>query len=171
MTALRKADGGVRGIATGTSFRRLVAKSSARQFGQEVERVYCPFQIALSTRAGVDCVGHAVRTAFDLDPRATVLSIDGIGAYDHVLRSAMLGKLLKEENLRDLLPFVRMVYSHPSWYHWEDEDGCRKEIRQHEGERARGSFDAPPLLLGNPQRFGRGSVAPHARRTLVRIFR
>ena len=131
MTALRKTDGGVRGNATGTSFRRLVAKSLARQFGQEVERVCSPFQFALSTRAGVDCVGHAVRIA--TDPGASVLSIDGIGAYDHVLRSAMLGKLLEEENLRGLLPFVRMVYSQPSRYHWEDEDGCRKEICQHEG--------------------------------------
>ena len=74
-----------------------------------------------------------MRIATDSDPRATVLSIDGIGAYDHVLRSAMLGKLLEEENLRGLLPFVRMVYSQPSRYHWEDEDGCRKEICQHEG--------------------------------------
>ena len=65
MTALQKNDGGVRGIATGTSFRRLVAKMLARQFGQEVERVCAPFQFALSTRAGVDCVGHAVRTVTD----------------------------------------------------------------------------------------------------------
>ena len=50
-----------------------------------------------------------------------------------LLRSAMLGKLLEEENLRGLLPFVRMVYSQPSRHHWEDEDGCRKEICQHEG--------------------------------------
>ena len=78
-------------------------------------------------------MGHAVRIATDSDPRATVLSINCIGAYDHVLRSAMLGKLLEEENLRGLLPFVRMVYSQPSRYHWEDEDGCRKEICQHEG--------------------------------------
>ena len=74
MTALQKTDGGVRGIATGTSFRRLVAKSLARQFGQEVERVCSPFQFALSTRAGVDCVGHAVRIATDSDPRAILLS-------------------------------------------------------------------------------------------------
>ena len=31
MTALSKPDGGVRGIATGTSFRRLVAKTLARR--------------------------------------------------------------------------------------------------------------------------------------------
>ena len=61
MTALQKRDGGVRG--TGTSFRRLVAKTLARQFGREVEEACSPFQFALSTRAGVDCVGHAVRVA------------------------------------------------------------------------------------------------------------
>ena len=39
MTALQKRDGGVRGITTGTTFRRLVAKVLARQFGLEVEKV------------------------------------------------------------------------------------------------------------------------------------
>ena len=85
-TVLQKPDGGVRGIATGTSFRRLVAKTLARQFGKAVEAVCVPYQFALSTRAGTDCVGHAIR-ALDADPQCTVLSIDGVGAYDHVLRS------------------------------------------------------------------------------------
>ena len=61
MTALQKKDGGARGIATGSSFRRLVAKTLARQFGKAVEATCSPFQFALSTRAGTDCVGHAVR--------------------------------------------------------------------------------------------------------------
>ena len=43
-------------------------------------------------------------------PQATVLSIDGIGAYDHVHRSAMLGKVLEVPSLRGLLPFVRAAY-------------------------------------------------------------
>ena len=64
----------------------------------------------------MDCVGHAVRTVTDVDPRATVLSIDGIMAYDHVLR-AMLSKLHEAESLRGLIPFVRMVYARPSCYH------------------------------------------------------
>ena len=37
MKALKKPSGVVRGIATGTSFRRLVAKTLARQFGKVVE--------------------------------------------------------------------------------------------------------------------------------------
>ena len=50
MTALEKRDGGVRGIATGTSFRKLVAKVLARWFSKQVEEACAPFQFALSTR-------------------------------------------------------------------------------------------------------------------------
>ena len=67
MTALSEPDGGVRGIATGTSFRRLVAKTLARQFGKVVESTCAPFQFALSTRAGTDCVGHTIRAMTDDD--------------------------------------------------------------------------------------------------------
>ena len=133
MTALQKKDGGVRGIATGTTFRRLVAKTLARQFSKVVEATCSPFQFALSTRAGVDCVGHAVRAATDMDPELTVLSIDGVGAYDHVYRSAMLSKLLEVPALRPLLPFVRSVHTRPSTYLWIDDQGERHEIRQSEG--------------------------------------
>ena len=44
-----------------------------------VEETCAPFQFALSTRAGTDCVGHAIRAATDADHEATVLSIDGVG--------------------------------------------------------------------------------------------
>ena len=132
MTALQKKDGGVRGIATGTSFRRLVAKTLARQFGAAVEATCAPFQFALSTRAGVDCVGHAVRVATDQNTEATVLSIDGVGAHDHVLRSSMM-KLRDTPSLQGLLPFVRAVCSRPSCYKWRDSSGTCHDIHQHEG--------------------------------------
>ena len=50
MTTLHKADGGVRGIATGTVFCRL-AKCLSRQYVKEVEKVCAPYQFAMSTRA------------------------------------------------------------------------------------------------------------------------
>ena len=50
--------------------------------------------------------GHAIRVMTDLDARATILSVDGVGAYDHVLRSSMLGKLMEVPHLRLLIPFV-----------------------------------------------------------------
>ena len=128
-----KKDGGVRGIATESSFRRLVAKTLARQFGRIVEQECAPFQFALSTRAGTDCVGHAMRAMTDLNSRATVLFVDGIGAYDHVLRSSMLGKLLEVPRLRGLIPFARTAYAQPTSYKWGDQQGSRHQIWQHEG--------------------------------------
>ena len=134
---LEKRGGGVRGIATGTVFRRLVAKTLARQFGKEVEAA-CSFLFALSTRAGVDCVRQVVRAMTDADPTATV-SVDGICAFDHVHRASMMSKLLEVPGLRALLPFVRASYVSPSRYSWDDDLGQRHEIRQHEGERTRRS--------------------------------
>ena len=133
MTARQKPDGGVRGIATGTSFRRLVAKTLARQFGKAVESTCAPFQFALSTRAGTDCVGHVVRALTDKNPMVTVLSIDGVGAYDHVYRSAMMKKLYSVPSLRGLLPFVRATNADPTQYVWEDEAGVQHRILQAEG--------------------------------------
>ena len=40
---------------------------------------------------------------------ATVLSVDGIGAYDHVYRAAMLSRLMQMPEPRSLLPFVRLA--------------------------------------------------------------
>ena len=139
MTALQKPDGGVCGVATSTTFRRFVVKTLARQFGKAVVATYAPFQFALSTRAGTDCVGHAIHYR-----AATVLSIDGIGAYDHVHRSAMVAKLLEVPSLRGLVPFVRSTNTRPTSYTWIESDGTQHRMRD-------------PLMLalqlGNPRRF------------------
>ena len=134
LTSLQKKDGGVRGIATGTTFRWLVAKTLAKQFSKQVEAACAPFQL-----------GHAVRVMTETNPDATLLSIDGVGAYDHVLRSAMMAKLLEVPGLRPLLPFVRSIYSQPSRYVWQDEEGNLHEIRQHEGGEQRDPL--MPLLF------------------------
>ena len=89
-------------------------RNVAGVFGLEVEIVCSPFQFALSTRAGTDCVGHAIRAITDQNPRATVLSIDGISAYDHVYRSAMMSNVVEVPGLQGLLPFMRTVYAQPS---------------------------------------------------------
>ena len=133
MTALRKPNGKVRGIATGTAFRRLVASCVARVIGPSVEEACKPYQYALSTRAGTECVGHLFRAACDLDPELSVLSIDGIGAFDHVKRAAMLGKLASVPKARDALPFVRLSYGGPTEYTWADANGQQHLIRQAEG--------------------------------------
>ena len=133
LVALTKPDGGVRGIATGSSLRRLVARTLAKQFTKVFEAECAPFQYALSTRAGTDCVGHMLRAATDADPNLTVLSVDGIGAYDHILRTSMLTRLRNMPGAREILPFVRLSYAQPSEYSWYDESGQRRTVRQAEG--------------------------------------
>ena len=90
----------VRGIATGSFFKRLVAKTLAKQCSAADEKACTPFQFA---RARVD-VEHAIRFAADEDPETTVLSIDGIGAYDYVLWLSVMTTLLEIPYLRGLLP-------------------------------------------------------------------
>ena len=133
LTALSKPDGGVRGIATGTTLRRLVGRTLAKQFAKAFEAECSPFQYALSTRAGTDCVGHMIRAITDSDPTATVLKVDGIGAYDHVSRAAMLQRLVNMEEGRAILPFVRLSYGSPSSYQWFNEDGECRTVTQVEG--------------------------------------
>ena len=133
-SALTKVDGGVGAIATGCSFRRLVARTLAKQFASVFDDECAPFQYALSTRAGTDCVGHMFRAATDANHRATILSVDGIGAYDHVLRASMLGRLATMPGgVPGILPFVRLSYASPSTYSWWDDEGQRRTVVQAEG--------------------------------------
>ena len=61
-----------------------------------------------------------VQALTDADPSATVLSIDGIGAFDLV---SMLEGLRRVEGGDSALPFVSQFYGSPSSYSWEDDDG------------------------------------------------
>ena len=64
-----------------------------------------------------------------MDPRATVMSIDGISAYDLISRRAMLQAL----DGSAAVPFVSMLYGTPSHYLWEDSLGRVHTITQGEG--------------------------------------
>ena len=155
LISLSKPNGGVRGIATGCTVRRFVARTLAKQFMKVFEAECAPFQYALSTRAGTDCVGYLLRSTTDANPNAIILTVDGIGAYDHVLRSAMLERLAAMPAARSLLPFVRMSYAQQSCYQWFDDAGESREVTQAEG----GEQGDPlmPLLFAIGIQGGSGS--------------
>ena len=56
-----------------------------------MEQHTSPFQFALSTKSGCECVAHIARAMTDLDPTP----IDGIGAFDLISREAMLQGLME----------------------------------------------------------------------------
>ena len=116
MVGLRKPDGGVRGLVMSDAFCRLVARMLAQQYAGAFQAACAPFQYALRTRAGAESLARAVRAAAELDARTTVLSIDGVGAYDHILRASMLSGSQHTPSLTALLPFVAQFYAEPSAY-------------------------------------------------------
>ena len=61
------------------------------------------------------------------------LSVDAVGAFDHVARQAMLTALLDKPELQPLLPYARQFYAAPSSYTWYDGSGTAHEVRQAEG--------------------------------------
>ena len=87
MTALRKDDGGVRCIVVGDVCRRLVVRTIAKQFSSRGESATAPFQFALSTRAGCECLTHVIRGATGID-----LWTES-GAYDSVSSNLMFASL------------------------------------------------------------------------------
>ena len=54
------------------------------------EAAMAPFQHTLTTKAGCESVAHILRSLIDQDERATIVSIDGVGAHDLISRNAML---------------------------------------------------------------------------------
>ena len=131
LTALRKPDGGVRGIVVGDVVRRLTPRTVAQQLGGAVKLATSPFQYALSTRAGCECIAHALQALTEANPEATILPVDGIGAFDLVSRGAMLQGLCDVSP--SAVPSVRQFYGSPSRYLWENDSGEVHDIDQGEG--------------------------------------
>ena len=78
------------GKSEGDILRRVVSRSIAQHFASPIHLACSPHQFALSTRAGTEASVHGITVATQTDPHLTVLSVDGIGAYDTVSRNSML---------------------------------------------------------------------------------
>ena len=91
-------------------FRRLVARSIAQQIAPTVQEATSPSLNALTTKAGGECVAHAIQSLTDLESRATVLSIDGISAFHMLSRAAMLDGLHQVRDGDKALPFAPVLF-------------------------------------------------------------
>ena len=141
LTALVKDNGKVRGVVAGDVFRRSVARTSSRTYNGEFESACSPFQYALSTKAGTECVARNLRTVTEIDASKTIISIDGVSAFDHIWGESMLTALGNLPQALALLPFVQMFYGDASEYLWSDDSGETHTIKQREG----GEQGDPPM--------------------------
>ena len=74
----------------GDVFRRAVVRPISQQFTAKVEVATAPHQYAFNTKEGCETVAHIHQVLTDLDPHATVVFVDGIGAYDPICRNFMM---------------------------------------------------------------------------------
>ena len=118
LVALRKPSGGSRGLVVGDLLRRLVARTLAQQFSQQLDAACHPHQYALSTRTGAEALVHTLQAKTQADTHLTVLSVDISAAYDTVSREAMLSALREVPQASALMPFVRLWYARESVYVW-----------------------------------------------------
>ena len=104
-------------------------------------------------------------------PKQTNLSVDGVGAYDHVLRSTMLERLMRMPTARGMLPFVRLSCGTSSRYSWVGRH--RQTTFRHTSRRRRAGrpTDASAVFRGDPRSIGGGFQFHGARRAIVRIPR
>ena len=133
LTALLKPNGRVRGIAAGDVFRRLVSKTIARQKQDDFRNVVGPANFGLCNRGGTDALVHLVQFLLEEDSSRVILSIDGVGAFDHVCRTRFFEELLSQPDLEEVLPFVRQWYAGQSEFVWFDSDGEPHHITQGDG--------------------------------------
>ena len=94
----------VRGLAVGEVIRRLFSRTLAQQYHEEFETATAPQQFGLASHGGVETAVHMLRAVTEADPNATITQIDGVGAYDHIKRSCMLGALARTPSAHALLP-------------------------------------------------------------------
>ena len=91
MTALQKADGGVRGVVVGEVFRRLNTNhgTAIQQGGGGREHTHS----SMPSQPGQGLsVSHTVQALTSENPETTILSVDGVGAYDLISRNAHVSR-------------------------------------------------------------------------------
>ena len=73
------------------------------------------------------------RLRTEADPETTIVSFDGVSAFDLISREAMINGLLHVDGGSAVLPFARLFYGRPSQYLWEDATGTTHIVQQGEG--------------------------------------
>ena len=116
LTALLKPNGRIRGISSGDTFRRLISKCITRQKQEVLRALVEPHNFGISFKSGTDSLIHLLQYLLDEDPSLVLLSIDGVGAFDHVCRARIFDELHAHPELHDMIPFVSMWYSTPTYF-------------------------------------------------------
>lgn len=110
LIALSKKDGGVRPIAIGCTYRRLVSKLACKDIAEELSDILQPKQLGFSVKGGCEAAVHAVKLFIECNLGAeVVVKIDVRNAFNSIFRSVMLKKVKKHLSMLcdTFEPFLR----------------------------------------------------------------
>jgi len=113
LCALNKKDGGIRPIAVGNTFRRLVAKSACKAVMGKLTARFMPVQLGFGVPRATEAAVHAAREFVSgLQPGQGVLKLDFFNAFNTIRRDSMFESI--RELVPELYPFVHLCYSQAS---------------------------------------------------------
>lgn len=114
LTALNKKGGGIRPIAVGNTWRRLVAKVVVARITPALVEHFSPHQLGVGIRGGAEIGAHAARRYWNhphTTPKA-FLKIDFSNAFNEIRRDCLLN--IVKDRLLLIFLFVAQAYSSPS---------------------------------------------------------
>ena len=112
LVAFAKPAGGVRPIAVGSVWRRVVARAVAAQRRSRWAEGLRPVQFGVGVRGGTEAMVHGVRSLLQEHPDWYVVATDCRNAYNSVSRGGVLRAMQDFDPA--LLPFVRFFYDEPA---------------------------------------------------------
>jgi hypothetical protein len=111
LTALPKPHGGVRPIAVGEIFRRLISKCAMSEISSQAASVLAPLQLGVGIRNGAESIVHSINRLVELygsDNNRAMVKIDFGNAFNSVARLPIFESV--KSNFPSLLPWIKSCY-------------------------------------------------------------
>ncbi|XP_035712509.1 uncharacterized protein LOC118437538 [Folsomia candida] len=127
LTALKKKSGGIRPIAVGCTYRRLVSKISVKVMNHVFQDYFSPVQVGFNVKNGAEAGAHAARRFFSFphESPTVFLKIDFKNAFNMVDRGKLLSSV--HELVPSLYPYINQCYRFSSSLVWNSSliESCR----------------------------------------------
>ena len=133
LIALLKSNSGIRPIAMGEVFRKLVSRVMLRQLGNAPASAVGAHQFGVARPNGLELVVSGVRIQLEDNPTHVVLGIDVSNAYNTFDRNLALRLMMDDPALAPCVPFLRMLYGHPSSLMYDVDEDDVHMIRSERG--------------------------------------
>uniref|UniRef100_A0A1X7TNR1 Uncharacterized protein n=1 Tax=Amphimedon queenslandica TaxID=400682 RepID=A0A1X7TNR1_AMPQE len=126
LIALNKQGGGVRPIAVGGCFCRLVAKIACRSVEAHASDILFSHQLGFGIKGGIEAAVHGGRFFLNsLKSGCAMVKLDFSKAFNSVRRDRMLSAV--RDMCPSIFPLVHSSYSESSHLFWSDEILCSAE--------------------------------------------